>query len=127
MFSLLQNSRKHDVTFRSDGRIDISARIAVLLGLEDNDVIDVLTERGEFYLYVRLKANKAVGRYEAVCHPSNRSVTGRRRNLRTYSRRLCETILKASRCSDVARLPAGDSIEFEHYGTVVPLITHNPL
>ena len=70
MQSILGNTRKTDITFRADGRIDIAARVASLLSLHKGDVIDVLDGGGELYLYVKLHA-PTVGRHEAACFPTH--------------------------------------------------------
>lgn len=128
MNSILRNTRKHDVAFLASGRIDISSRIAKMLGIRNNDIIDVAQEQGEYYLYVRVKADDVVGRHEAQCHPTNRTESGTRRYIRAYSKRLCSAMLAIANQSGIARLAAGEVIMSEKLGTLaVPLITHNPL
>ena len=66
MQSILGNTRKTDITFHTNGRIDISARVAGILSLQKGDVIDVMDGGEEFYIYVKLHA-PTVGRHEAAC------------------------------------------------------------
>lgn len=65
MRSLLGKARRPDVIFRADGHFDITARVAGILGLSPGDVVDVLTDNCEYYLYVRSSASQtSAGRYE---------------------------------------------------------------
>lgn len=41
MKSFFANTRRHDITFNADGRIEISARATRALDLHPGDVIDV--------------------------------------------------------------------------------------
>ncbi len=133
MTSLLPKSRRPDVTFHTDGRIDITARIARFLQLQRGDVIDIACHYGEYLLYVRLKNSQRVGRHEATVFPSNGGLR-RSNNYRAHSKTLCEAIFKE--CSVPAgfvtgnkplRLPAGSPVIFGPNGTAIPLITKNPL
>ena len=56
MQSILGNTRKADITFYASGRIDISARVAKHLQLSRGDVLDIMIDQDEFYLYVRLRS-----------------------------------------------------------------------
>ena len=51
--SLLEKSRKADISFHRNGKIDITARVARLLSLRRGDVIDVGVDNTECFLYVR--------------------------------------------------------------------------
>ena len=64
MQSILGNTRKADITFYASGRIDISARVAKHLQLSRGDVLDIMIDQDEFYLYVRLRSPN--GRHEAI-------------------------------------------------------------
>lgn len=132
MQSIVPNSRRPDVTFYPNGRIDISSHVAVQLGLRRGDVIDVAVHKGEFLLYVRHRTEDVVcGRYEAHVYPSCKGKK-HANNLRTYSRKLCKAMYNASRLTTEEqhlklRLPAGEAVTIDHYGTAIPLITRNPL
>lgn len=129
MTSLLPNTRRPDIIFHPNGRIDITARIAKMLNLQGGDVIDVALSNGEYLLYVRLRATECVGRHDATVHPTNK---GKRRNnnFRAYSRRLCKAMRSAISglsTEKSLRLPAGTPVLIEQNLTAIPLITHNPL
>jgi hypothetical protein len=131
MQSLVPNSRRPDVTFYPYGRIDISSRVAVVLGLQRGDVIDVAEHKGEYLLYVRRRAKDVIGRHEAFVFPSCR---GKRyaNNFRSYSRKLCQAMYEASQPPSNGgdkklRLSVGEPVTIENYGTAMPIITRNPL
>lgn len=133
MTSLLPNSRRPDVTFYPDGRIDITARIAKHLNMAAGDVIDIAEHQGEYLLYVRLKAAQTVGRHEACVYPTKRG-KHHANNFRTYSRRLTDAIFRASSVpggiaagKHPLRLPAGLTVSLPDIGLAIPLITRNPL
>lgn len=133
MTSILPNSRRPDITFCPDGRIDITARIAKMLHLQQGDVIDVAVTPTEYLIYVRLTASQCVGRHEAQVYPTNRG-KHQANNFRTYSKTICDAILReVSRASvsdcekKTIRLAAGSPIIFGPNGTAIPLITRNPL
>lgn len=125
MQSLLGNrSRKPDVTFRSDGRIDIAARVSKMLGLGAGDVIDIGYDSEEYYLYVRAKAAEIVGRHEAQCRPANPAV----RNghyFRAYSTTLCAAILGAAGVTDKAAILAGRVQEVPGLGRAIIILPHS--
>lgn len=117
MQSLLGNTRKIDITFAASGRIDITAHVAKHLQLHRGDVLDVCTDGQEYYLYVKHRA-PAAGHHEATVFPTNRSG----HNFRTWSRRLCNAILKASGTTDCARLCTGEPIQKSGV-ILLPIIT----
>ena len=127
MTSLLPDSRRPDVTFRKDGRIDITARIAKMLHLQHGDVIDIATENDEFLLYVRLRGDQTIGRHEAQCRQTKQHSF----NFRCYSKRLAQAIIRIVGKPSIGfagvRLPAGSPVIFGPNGTAIPLITRNPL
>lgn len=125
MRSLLgRNSRRPDVTFHANGRIDITARVARVIGIADGDVIDVAFEGGEFYMFVKLKAEECTGRHEAQCWATKRGS----HNFRAHSKRLCQNIMRLSGATDVARLPVGDrALLFNKTTWAVILIARNNL
>ena len=129
MTSLLQNTRRPDVTFHSSGRIDITARIARSLSLSKGDVIDIATDGNEYLLYVRHRAENITGTHEAQCWPTNHG-KHHCNNFRCQSRRLSKAIIdQVSPCASVLRLPAGPAVKHASigYDCAVPLITRNPL
>lgn len=129
MTSIYKNTRKPDITFHRDGRIDITARVAKLLRLCPDDVIDVAEEDEEYLLYVRLRHDRAVGRYEAQCRPTNRGKF-QANNFRAYSKQLCAAVFRAARydrSDKPLRLPAGTPLTFGTNGIAVPIIIRHHL
>lgn len=110
------NTRKPDIIFSSTGRIDITARIAKHLELSRGDVVDVMVDDSEYYLYVK-RRSPVSGRYEAMVFPSNK----RGNHFRAYSRRLCAAVLRASGAAETARLCVGPPVD-SIYGTLLPII-----
>ncbi len=117
MQSILGNTRKTDITFHANGRIDISARVAGILSLQKGDVIDVMDGGEEFYIYVKLHA-PTVGRHEAACFPTH----SRSRHFRAWSQRLCRALIKAGGSSlDKVELSCGTPVNLT-VGTAIPII-----
>lgn len=122
MISILgNNTRKPDIIFSADGRIDISARVAKFLELRKGDVVDVAVSYGEFYLYVKHRA-PTNGRFEATVYPTN----NRGRHFRTTSKRLCAAILRECGVTEKARLGIGTPVS-RTLGVLLPIITKNLL
>ena len=122
MRSLLNNTRKPDVSFHADGHIDITARVSGMLEIEPGDIIDIMYDDGEYLLYIRTKAANVVGRHEAVCRstcPTKRKY----RSLRCHSKRLCNAMLKVTGRLKAVRLAVGDAVELPIGCNGVPLIT----
>ena len=128
MQSILGNTRKTDITFHTNGRIDISARVAGILSLQKGDVIDVMDggeefyiyvmDGGEeFYIYVKLHA-PTVGRHEAACFPTHSGS----RHFRAWSQKLCRALLRAGGSSlDKVELSCGTPVVLT-VGTALPII-----
>lgn len=112
-------TRRPDISFYPNGRIDISARIARAINLKDGDVIDIAIHGTERYIYVRLRANNVNGRHISTVHVTKRGS----RNFRCYSRQLCQAMLSnAPDCHLPLRVPAGQVIQHEQYGTMMAII-----
>lgn len=124
MRHLLDNTRRHDITFCADGRIEISARVSKALGLKPGDVIDVaVDERSrECYLYIKHRAERLSGRHKAQCYRTN--TRGRRCNsLRAHSVEICKQVLDMRGTGETrARLPVGDPEEIPCVGMALPVI-----
>ncbi len=86
MQSLLGNSRKHDIVFFYSGRIDISARIAHLLNINQGEVLDIMHHNGEFFLYVKHR-NPVFGKHQAVVKFSNKYG----KHCRVYSKKIARS------------------------------------
>ena len=118
MTSILERTRKPDITFHASGRIDISAHVAKALHLTRGDVVDILTDHYDFFLYVRPHA-PVNGRHEAMVFPSNK----RGDHFRTSSKKLCNAVMHDSGATLKAKLCTGQPQESPRYGTIVPIIT----
>lgn len=121
MRSVLGSTRRPDITFHESGKIDITARVSNAIGIEDGDVIDLAEDRGEYYLYVRVKASAAVGKYEGRCRPTKRDKNGGR-NFRAYSKRLCDFVLARSCSQGKVRVPAGKGENISTLGKAINVI-----
>ena len=121
MKHLLGNTRRHDITFNADGRIEISARVTKALDLHPGDVIDIaIDERGrECYLYV--KHRNPAGKHKAQCYRTGKGKVCY--SLRAHSVEICRQVLDMRGFSTTqARLPVGDVIEIPCVGTALPII-----
>jgi hypothetical protein len=119
----LNNTRKPDITFHSDGRIEITARVTKALSIHPGDVIDIAHDGSEHYLYV--KHHNAIGRHEAQCYPTYKGKTCN--NLRAHSKRLCMAVLNVNGNDNEARLPVGEPMQHNTLGTALPIIIHHNL
>lgn len=126
MTSLLDKSRRTDIRFNPNGRIDITAHIAKSLQLQSGDVIDIAHYNGEYYLYVRYRAKQYFGRHEATAYPTKIGLH-RSNNFRAYSKQLCDSICRVCNCAD-GRLAlfSGKPLTIQQLGIAIPLITLNP-
>lgn len=121
MTSLLQNTRRPDISFHPKGNIDITARVTKLLDMHDGDIIDIAVESGEFYLYVKHRAGEAAGRHEATLYPTSRKVK-KCHNMRCHSKRLCQAMLEACNTTETLRLPVGEPVDLRGQ-KAIPIIT----
>ena len=121
MHSILNITRRPDVTFYPNGRIDITSRIAKVLNLCEGDVIDIAVNGYEYQLYVKHKANSYVGSHEATVKPSKSGS----HNFRCYSKRLTHVMMltQGNDFYGILRVPAGECMTFNNYGCMVSLIT----
>ena len=118
MQSILGNTRKTDLTFHANGRIDISAHVSKALSIRQGDVIDMLQGEEEIYLYVKYHA-PLVGRHEAACF----STHTRSRHFRAWSQKLCRFIIRAGGSSlNKVRLGVGSPVELPNIGIALPII-----
>lgn len=118
MKSILGNTRKSDITFYDNGRIDISARVSKMLSLQKGNVIDVLEDDGELYLYVRFH-EQVVGRHEAACFSTHLGS----RHFRAWSQKLSRYIIRAGGSSlNKVALGVGAPVELPNVGIALPII-----
>lgn len=107
MKSILPNSRRHDISFFPSGKIEISAHIAHKLSLRPGDVIDIVQEFGELYIYVKLRSGNYVGRHDGrVWATANGKGT-----FRTCSKALASAVLATAGVNGRLRCPCGMEIE----------------
>lgn len=120
MQSVITRFRKPDITFFPCGRIDITAKVAKALDLQDGDSIDVATDNGDFFLYVRRRFDPECDfRFNATVH----STKGRSYNFRAYSVELCQGIMKfAYIAGDKFSPQVGVPFNHPTCGVAVPLI-----
>lgn len=112
MKHLLENTRRHDITFNADGRIEISARATKALGIKPGDVIDIAVDElgREVYLYVRHR--QPAGRHKAQCYTTGKGRTCN--SLRAHSVEICRKVLDMRGFSATqARLPVGDPVDIQ--------------
>jgi hypothetical protein len=120
MTSILHHiSRRPDVSFYRNGRVDITSHIARQLTLAEGDIIDICANAGEYYIYIRHRRADAIGRHRAVCRPTK---TGSR-NFRAYSVPLAHAMLRLTGLKDMARFPCGTPQHHPEKGIIIPIIT----
>lgn len=119
MQTILQTTRRPDVSFYPDGKIDITACVVRMLDMQPGDVIDVAVDGQEFLLFVRVR--QASGNHEAKVNPTKQNS----HNFRCYSRRLCEFMIGKNCTSptETLRVPAGKVRMHDVYGKMVSLVT----
>lgn len=117
--TILGNTRRPDVSFYSNGRIDITARAAKQLNLHDGDVVDIAAIDGECYIYVKHLGTDVMGRHEAACYPTKRGSN----NYRCHSVRLTAFILQQHNGARSVKLPVGEPEQKPTLGIVLPIIT----
>lgn len=122
MVSLINIQHKPDIKFYDSGKIDISARIVHLLSLHKGDVIDIMTDGYEMYLYVRRRKESIIGNYSCVCNFTNpKGCTG---SIRVQSKPLVAKIKEYVGRKDekVLRFACGKKVIHENI-TYIPIIT----
>lgn len=119
MKSLLGIIRRSDVIFRADGHFDLTARVVRALNIVPGDVVDVLSDGYEYYLYVAHHvSDTSLGRFEAQVFPSSK----RGKHFRGSSRRLCKVMLNLAGADYKAALPCGDLIKDKDGRLLLPII-----
>lgn len=117
MVSLLGNSRKHDIVVFNSGRIDISARIAKMLNIQDGNILDIMIDKGELLLYVKHR-NPVFGKHEAVVKFSNRYG----KHCRLHSKKIAQFIIDKTNGLTSVRLSIGEPVFYENE-MMLPIIT----
>lgn len=119
MNSMLPNSRKHDISFNANGKIDISARIARRLSLSPGDVIGIARSDGELYLYVRHRAGSYSGRHAGRVWATSHGSAG---TFRAWSKEMAMSVIGMSeKPCRLLRCPCGAEIERDNtrYITII--------
>ena len=120
MIRLLENTRRHDITFNRNGQIRITARIVRLLGLSSGDAINIAANSGEYLLYA---IHDPFGRHQARCYPSNK----RSHNFVANSAKLARALLDSCNItSDKAEFMIGEPITIQDK-KYLPIITARPI
>lgn len=123
MKPLLKSTRRPDIIIHRNGRISLSARIVRILTLAPGDTvsIDTDTDKDEYYLSLRARAESLLGRHHARCYPANR----RGSHYRLSSVNLARALLDACH-TDAPRISliCGEPITIQ--GKIrIPIITKN--
>ena len=122
MKKLLEHTRRPDITFRRNGQILITARVARILSLRPGDSINIACAAGEYLLYA-VHRNSCTGRHIARCYRTNKSGN----NFCANSVDLCRSILAIANVStDRVSLMTGEAITSGDT-VYLPLITRRPL
>ncbi len=111
--------RQPDVIFRRSGQFDLTARVVRLLDIAPGDVIDIIADDGEFYLYIARHAPS--GRYRGRVvrsKPHTRSC-----HFRGSSSALCRAILRVVGHTDKAELYCGALTTLPGGIPALPIIT----
>lgn len=119
---MIPTTRRGDVTFHADGRIDLTAHVSRQLQLESGDVIGIATTDGspcEHLLYVARRHASALGRHACTC----KSAKGHGRYLRLHSKALATHILGLCHAEGRLTLLVGEATEVGGLGLALPLIT----
>lgn len=122
MKSIIGNSRRADIVFYRNGRIDITSSLAKQLQLQAGDVIDIGCAGKEYYLYVRTKSKDVVGRHRGQCYPSKHNS----HNFRTYCKPLCDFFFEGLEY-DKLNLATGEPEVTDTNGIAIPIITRQIL
>lgn len=121
MKSILGNTRKADITFNSNGRINISARVSKSLNLRHGDVIDIMEDQCETYLYVKYHA-PIVGKHEGMVFRSNKGGNHCVASSITLCRYIIQLCVSEQSKTNKVRLCCGEPITLQNYGIVIPII-----
>lgn len=122
MTTLLPSTRRPDVSFYSDGHIDISKHLATQMQLQQDDVINIAEDKGELYLFVKMRAGEYIGTHQGRVRKT------RCNRYRVSSSALCKAVFRiAGAVNRPVRLPAGQAIDIPGYGRAFPLIVKHQL
>ena len=112
--------RKPDITIRNGGVINLSANVVSHLNLREGDVISIMEDKAECYLYVQCRKEDAIGKYSGVCRASKKNS----RHLRAHSSVLCSYLSQKLGGKNID-LIVGEVIQIPSIGYALPIIMHN--
>lgn len=118
----MPEARKPALVVWASGRILVSAWTTRILHLREGDRINIVTN-GEEYCVLRITPK--AGQWKCLLRRTNRRSRGG--SLYLYSKPLAKRLLMASNTTEMVRLAAGEPMEIEGVGLVLPLITRNPI
>lgn len=123
MIRILEHTRRPDITFYRSGRILISARIVILLGLSSGDCVNIASDRGELLIFPVHLPDGCDGRYAARCKPTNKGS----RTFFANSVKICSAMLQYAppQASRIA-FPCGQPLYVNDI-VHIPIITKLPL
>lgn len=112
-------TRRTDISFYSDGRVELSSYVVKTLGLQHGDVVDVASDGHEYFLFAAVQAPQ--GRHRTQCRETNPGG----KHFRFNSVRLARTMLEAAGAQgcDVVHLPVGD-VATAYGKKALTIITH---
>lgn len=112
--------RKPDIVIRNGGVINLSANVVSRLELREGDVISLLEDKSECYIYVQCRREDAIGSYSGVCRPSKQGS----RHLRAHSSVLC-SYLSSKLGGKNIDLIVGELVTIPSVGNALPIIMRN--
>ena len=123
MRSVSSTTRRHDVQFRADGQINLSAYVTHALSLSPGDVIDIAYEQvegvNEYYLYVQHRVEETRGRHLGACRQVNDNGLG---YLRVNNVRLSRFVLKECHAENRLQARVGEVVHHPELGICLTLI-----
>lgn len=112
MKHLLENTRRHDITFNASGRIEISSRVTRELDLKPGDVIDIAVDERTREVFLYVKHRQPTGRHKAQCYRTGKGHTCN--SLRAHCVEICRQVLDIRGFSATqAKLPVGDPVDIQ--------------
>lgn len=118
---LINTTRRADITFHPNGRIDLTAHVAKALQLQPGDVVNIAEEdedATEHYLYVSRRGGEAKGRHACTCRRVKHG-----QYLRVFSKALATHILTLCHADGALSLRVGSLTALPGLGTALPIIT----
>ncbi len=119
---IVRSTRMGDITFHSNGRIDITAHVARTLDLKPGDVVNIAAIGGycmEYYLYVAKRKEQVMGRHACTC----RNVKNNGHYLRVFSKPMAQFIISLCHEEKCVSLRVGARETIAGMGPALPLIT----